>query len=55
MRIRRHPVVLAAILSDFVVRAIEIAAAIHRGRFANLDRPLIRTLARDLDRDLDRP
>jgi len=32
MGVRRHPVVPAAILSDFVVRAIEIAAAINRGR-----------------------
>jgi len=47
MGVRRHPVVPAAILSDFVVRAIEIAAAINRGRHGNLDRPLIRTLARD--------
>lgn len=54
MGVRRHPVVWAAILSDFVVRTIEIAAAINRGRRGNLDRPLIRTLARDLDRDLDR-
>jgi hypothetical protein len=29
----------AAILSDFVVRAIEIAAAINRGCHGNLDRP----------------
>src|SRR5215470_17854010 len=54
MGVRRHPVVPAAILSDFVVRAIEIAAAIDRGRRQNLDRPLIRTLARDLGCDLDR-
>jgi hypothetical protein len=54
MGVRRHPVVPAAILSDFVVRAIEIAAAINRGRHGNLDRPLIRTLARDLGWDLDR-
>ena len=54
MGIRRHPVVPAAILSDFVVRAIEIAVAINRGRHGNLDRPLIRTLARDLGCDLDR-
>jgi len=47
-------VVLAAILSDFVVRAIEIAAAINRGRRGNLDRAFIRTLARDLGRDLGR-
>ena len=32
MGVRRHPVVPAAILSDFVVRAIELAAAINRGR-----------------------
>ena len=38
MGVRRHPVVPAAILSDFVVRAIEIAAAINRGRRQNLDR-----------------
>jgi hypothetical protein len=54
MGVRRHPVVPAAILSDFVARAIQIAAAINRGRHGNLDRPLIRTLARDLGRDLDR-
>ena len=54
MGVRRHPVVLAAILSDFVVRAIEIAAAVNRGRRGNLDRALIRTLARDLGRDLGR-
>jgi len=54
MGVRRHPVVLAAILSDFVVRAIEIAAAINSGRRGNLDRALIRTLARDLGRDLGR-
>lgn len=54
MGVRRHPVVLAAILSDFVVRAIEIAAAINRGRRGNLDRAFIRTLARDLGRDLGR-
>ena len=54
MGVRRHPVVLAAILSDFVVRAIEIAAAINHGRRGNLDRTFIRTLARDLGRDLGR-
>lgn len=54
MGIRRHPVVPAAILSDFVVQAIEIAAAINRGRHGNLDTPLIRTLARDLGGDLAR-
>lgn len=54
MGVRRHPVVPATILSDFVVRAIGIAAAINRGRHGNLDRPLIRTLARDLGCDLDR-
>jgi hypothetical protein len=54
MGVRRHPVVLAAILSDFVVRAIEIAAAINQGRRGNLDRAFIRTLARDLGRDLGR-
>jgi hypothetical protein len=54
MGVRRHPVVPAAILSDFVVRAIEIAAAINRGRRGNLDRAFIRTLARDLGRDLGR-
>jgi uncharacterized protein YjbI with pentapeptide repeats len=54
MGVRRHPVVPAAILSDFVVRAIGIAAAINRGRGGNLDSPFIRTLARDLGRDLAR-
>jgi hypothetical protein len=54
MAVRRHPLVMAAILSDFVVRMMETAAAINRGRHGNLDRPLIRTLARDLARDLDR-
>lgn len=52
--VRRHPVVLAAILSDFVVRAIEIAVAINGGRGGDLDRELIRALAGDLDRDLGR-
>jgi hypothetical protein len=41
-------------LSDFVVRALEIAAAINDGRRGNLDRSLIRTRARDLGRDVDR-
>lgn len=50
MGVRCHPVVPAAILSDLVVRAIEIAAAINRGRRGNLDRPFICTLARDLSR-----
>jgi hypothetical protein len=52
--VRRHPVVSAAILSDLVVRAMEIAAAINRGRRGNLDRTFICTLARDLGRDLGR-
>lgn len=54
MGVRRHPVVPAAILSDFVVRAVELAAAINRGRCGNLDRQLTGTLARDLSRDLGR-
>lgn len=54
MGVRRHPVVLAAIFSDFVVRALEIAAAINNVRRGNPDRALIRTLARDLGRDVDR-
>jgi hypothetical protein len=54
MSLRRHPAVVAAILSDFVVRAMEIAAAIDRGRRGNLDRAFIRTLAGDLGRDLGR-
>jgi hypothetical protein len=54
MGVRRHPVVLAAILSDFVVRVMEIAVAINRGRHGGLDRPLIRTLASDRGRGLDR-
>ena len=54
MGVRRHPVIRAAILSGFVVRAVEIAAAVNRGGRGKLDRPLIRTLARDLGRDLDR-
>jgi hypothetical protein len=54
MGVRRHPVVLAAILSDFVVRTIEIAAALNSGRGGNLDRALIRILAGDLGRDLGR-
>jgi hypothetical protein len=54
MGVRRHPVVLAAILSDFVVRTIEIAAAINSGRGGNLDCALIRILAGDLGRDLGR-
>jgi len=52
--VRHHPVVQAAIFSDFVVQAMEIALAINRGRHGDLDRPLIRTLARDLGRDVDR-
>jgi hypothetical protein len=51
---RRHPVLRAAVLSGFVVRAVELAAAIDRGRQGNQDRPLIRALARDLSRGLDR-
>jgi hypothetical protein len=54
MGVRRHPVVQAAIVSGFVVRALDIAAAVNRGRQGNLDLPLIRTLARDLGQDLDR-
>ncbi len=54
MGVRRHPVVPAAILSGFVVRAIEIAVVINRGRRGNLDRAFIRALARDLGRDLVR-
>jgi hypothetical protein len=41
------------ILSDLAVRAVEIAAAVNRGRYAELDRPLIRALAGGLGRDLD--
>lgn len=41
-------------MSGFVVRAMEIAAALGRGFRGNLDRPLIRALARDLGQDLDR-
>jgi hypothetical protein len=51
---RRHPVLLTAVLSGFVVRAVELAAAIDRGRQGNPDRPLIQALARDLSRGLDR-
>jgi hypothetical protein len=51
---RRHPAVPAAILSDLVVRAVEIAAAVNRGRHGNPDRPLIRALVRDLGCDLNR-
>jgi hypothetical protein len=54
MGVRRHPVVQAAIVSGFVVRAVDIAAAVNRGRQGNLDLPLIRTLARDLGQDLNR-
>jgi hypothetical protein len=55
MGVRRQPeVALRAILGDFVVRALEIAAAINDGRRGNLDRSRIRTLARDLGRDVDR-
>lgn len=54
MGVRRHPVVRAAIVSGFVVRAIDIAAALNRGFRGNLDRPLIRALARDLGQDLYR-
>lgn len=41
-------------VSDFVVRAVDIAAAINRGLHGNLDLPLIRALARDLEHDLGR-
>jgi hypothetical protein len=51
---RRHPVLRAAVLSGFVVRAVELAAVIDRGRQGNPDRPLIRALAHDLSRGLDR-
>lgn len=54
MGIRRQPVVRAAIVSGFVVRAMDIAAAVNRGRQGNVDLALIQTLARDLGRDLDR-
>jgi len=54
MVVRRHPVVLAAILSDLVVRALDIAMAIHLGGPRNLNRTLIGTLAGDLSHDLDR-
>ena len=51
---RRHRVLGAAVLSGFVVRAVELAAEIDRGRLGNADRLLIRALARDLSRGLDR-
>jgi hypothetical protein len=54
MGVRRHHVALGAILSHFVVRALEIVAAINDGRRGNLDRSLVRTLASDLGRDVDR-
>ncbi|MGH3204718.1 MAG: hypothetical protein ACRDP5_22115 [Streptosporangiaceae bacterium] len=54
MGVRRHPVVPAAILSGLAVQAVEIAAAVNRGRCGDLDRPLIRALAGGLGRDLDR-
>jgi hypothetical protein len=54
MGIRRQPVVRAAIVSGFVVRAMDTAAAVNRGRQGNVDLALIQTLARDLGRDLDR-
>ncbi len=50
----RHFPVRAAIVSGFVVRALDIAAAVNRGRQGNLDLPLIRTLARDLGQDVNR-
>jgi len=53
MGVRRHPVVPAVILSDLAVRAVEIAAAVNRGRCGDLDRPLIRGLAGGLGRGLD--
>lgn len=37
MGVRRQPVVRAAILSGFVVRAMDIAVAVNRGRQGNLD------------------
>ena len=49
--VRRHPVILAAILSDLAVRAMKIAAAAYR---ADADLPVIQTLAGDLSRDVDR-
>src|SRR5690348_12580526 len=54
MGVRRHPVVRAAIVSGFVVRAMDIAAALNRGFGGKLDRPPIRALLRDPGRDLDR-
>jgi hypothetical protein len=54
LRGRRHPVLRAAVLSGFVVRAAELAAEIDGGRQGNPDRPLIRALALDLSRGLDR-
>jgi hypothetical protein len=54
MSVRRHPVVPATIVSGFAVRAVEIAAAVNRGRCGDLDRPRIRAMADDLGRDLDR-
>lgn len=54
MAVRCHPVVPAAILSGLAVRSIEIAAAVNRGRYGDLNRPLIRVLADGLERDLGR-
>ena len=51
---RRHPVLPAAVLSGFAVRAVELAAVIDRGCLGNPDRPLIQALAGDLSRGLDR-
>jgi hypothetical protein len=50
--VRGHPVVPAVILSDLAGRAVEIAAAVNHGRYADLDHPRIRALADDLGRDL---
>ena len=54
MAVRSHPVVPAAILSGLAVRSVEIAALVNRGRYADLDRPLIGALADGLERDLGR-
>jgi hypothetical protein len=51
MAVRRHPVVLAVILSDLAARAMDIVAVADRGRRGNLDRrPFIRAQVCALDR-----
>jgi len=54
MGVRRYSLVPAVILSGLLVRAVEVATAVNRGRCGELDSPHIWALAHDLDRDLIR-